>query len=139
MAGKKKIFFFLVAVIPHIFFAASFSGLAGIKGDFSSKSDTSGFNPQLNLSAFFSGQLDITSNFLVRSELSIQTSDVIETKLFSEKNAGEAIREQLTSILFCRTESVIFCKTVLEKIEILPDGHAELSLHHLPQKWYFQI
>ena len=62
-----------------------------------------------------------------------------QTKLFSEKNTGEAIREQLTSILFCRTESVIFCKTILDKIEILPDGHAELSLHHLPQKWYFQI
>lgn len=93
MAGKKKIFFFLVAVIPHIFFAASFSGLAGIKGDFSSKNDTSGFNPQLNLSAFFSGQLDITSNFLVRSELSIQTSDVIETKLFSETDATFCIDE----------------------------------------------
>ena len=51
----------------------------------------------------------------------------------------ESIREHLCSILFCRTESGIFCKSVLNKIEIMPEGRAELSLNHLPQKWYFQF
>lgn len=52
---------------------------------------------------------------------------------------NESIREHLCSILFCRTESGIFCKSVLNKIEIMPEGRAELSLNHLPQKWYFQF
>ena len=52
---------------------------------------------------------------------------------------NESIREHLHSFLSCRTESGIFCKSVLNKIEIMPEGRAELSLNHLPQKWYFQF
>lgn len=51
----------------------------------------------------------------------------------------ESIRENLRSFLSCSVKSEIFCKNVLNKIEIMPEGRAELSLNHLPQKWYFQF
>ena len=51
----------------------------------------------------------------------------------------ESIRENLRSFLSCRVKSEIFCKRVLNKLEIMPEGRAELSLNHLPQKWYFQF
>lgn len=67
--------------------AATFSGLAGLEGKMSSAEDSGFFDPVMSLTGFFQGQFNITQNFLFRTELSITTSDVIETKLTEDTEA----------------------------------------------------
>lgn len=74
-------------------FAATFSGFSGLKGDITPNPDYETFKPEMRLSAFFSGQLDFSPSFLIRTELSIQSGDIIETKLFQETDATFCIDE----------------------------------------------
>lgn len=65
-------------------YAASFSGYAGIKGDIQSDSSSSSFEPVLKIDAYFAGQLNLTQNLLFRTAMSIQTEDLIDSKITEE-------------------------------------------------------
>ena len=73
--------------------AATFSGFAGIKGDLESDKASDSFDPVMNLTGFFQGQLSLTQNLLFRSELTLKTEDVLETKLVDDTGAVFKISE----------------------------------------------
>lgn len=91
--GKKIFFILCVFFIGQAVFSAAFTGFSGIKGDYFSDSSSESFDPQLEISAFFSGQLDISPQFLIRTELSLKTNDIIETKLFEETESYFCVDE----------------------------------------------
>lgn len=87
--SNKKIISVLAAAVlfSALAPAATFSGLAGLEGKMSSAEDSDFFNPVMNLTGFFNGQFNLTQNLLFRTELSITTSDVIDTKLTEDTEA----------------------------------------------------
>ena len=62
----------------------SFSGYAGVKGDFYADPAQEDFDPAFALQGYFGGQLNIAPAFLLRLEFSIQTDDVTEQSPFSD-------------------------------------------------------
>ena len=95
------------------------------------------------LDAFLSDRISLEEMKMLNERCELQLKALKEqhcsTSGALSPGTKESIREHLHSFLSCRTESGIFCKSVLNKIEIMPEGRAELSLNHLPQKWYFQF
>ncbi|MBQ7160052.1 MAG: hypothetical protein IJS09_11615 [Treponema sp.] len=90
----RKIYAILVLLLctAALWAEVSFSGYAGIKGDFySSKQDT--FDSALCFQTYFAGQLNITKRFLIRTEFSMQTSDIAEKGPFVSTNASFCIDE----------------------------------------------
>lgn len=83
----------LLIICSGLSSAATFSGFAGIKGDIESDKTADHFDPVMNLTGFFQGQLSLTQNLLFRSELSLKTADVIETKLIDDTEAVFKINE----------------------------------------------
>ncbi|MBQ6781135.1 MAG: hypothetical protein IJP62_07850 [Treponema sp.] len=80
--------------MPVIIYAqASFSGYAGVKGDFFSNKDSDHFDPSLTAQTYFAGQLNFLKNFLVRGEFSIETEDIIATGPFTGTKAEFCIDE----------------------------------------------
>ncbi|MGP1458271.1 MAG: hypothetical protein ACTTKL_03045 [Treponema sp.] len=77
-----------------------FSGFAGAKADITSDKTSSGFDPRLNIQSFFSGQLTLSENILLRGEFSLRTADLIENSIFKSTAAEFQIDE--ISVLFRR-------------------------------------
>lgn len=75
-----------------------FSGFAGAKADTTSDKTSSGFDPRLYIQSFFSGQLTLSENILLRGEFSLQTADLIENSIFKATQAAFQIDE--LSLLF---------------------------------------
>ncbi len=73
--------------------ATAFSGYAGIKGDLKQNEDSGSCDPIMNIQAYFAGQLDFNPAFLLRTELSLQTADVIKNGLFEETDSKFCIDE----------------------------------------------
>lgn len=92
---NKKLFTSLLLFFTTLLFinAATFSGFAGIKGDLQSNTASDSFDPQMNLTGFFQGQLNLSQNLLFRTELSLITDDVIDTKLIEDTQATFKIDE----------------------------------------------
>ncbi len=82
------LFIFTVSVHSEVFF----SGYAGMKGDFYSSSNDS-FSPALRFQTYFAGQLNLTRNLLVRTEFSMQTSDIVDKGPFVSTDATFCIDE----------------------------------------------
>lgn len=94
MKIKRGIFSTLSAIIfSAAAFGASFSGSAGIKGNYLSDAGSENFSPILKLNGYFSGQLNLSSNMFLRSELSVKTADVLETKLVEDTESVFCIDE----------------------------------------------
>ena len=98
------------------------------------------------LDAFFSEQITLDEMKMLNKRCDRQLEDLKERldrvkqkAVLSEPGSWEVIQERLSSILYCRTESEPFVKEILEQIVIYPDKRAELILHHLPQRWWFQL
>ena len=70
-----------------------FSGFAGIMGNFSNDIETTKFAPELNGKMFFAGQFDFNGRFFIRSEISVNTEDIIETGIFENTGAQFKINE----------------------------------------------
>lgn len=70
-----------------------FSGFAGIMSNFSNDIETTSFAPELNGKMFFAGQFDFNGRFFIRSEMSVNTEDIIETGLFEKTGAQFKINE----------------------------------------------
>ena len=88
----------LCAVFAAIFSesaaAGSFSGFAGIKGDFSlANESSSAADPDLKLQTFFAGQFNFTDNLITRAEFSLSTGDLIENSIFSKTDSQFQIDE----------------------------------------------
>lgn len=71
---SKAIFLILS---PALFAETFFSGETGVSGNFSDKTSR-GFDPALNLNAYFAGQLTLSNAFSVRGEFSLLTGDMFE-------------------------------------------------------------
>lgn len=88
-------FFTFIFFATTFSFSASFSGYAGIKGDLESNSSSSNFSPALKLDGYFAGQLDFSQNLLFRTAMSIQTQDLIESKM-TEKTPAVFCLDELS-------------------------------------------
>ena len=84
--------FFLLICMP-LTAETTFTGYAGIKGDFDSDPAEDDFTPRLMLDTFFSGQLALSENFFIRGEFSIQTEDLFATSMFDKKESEFYIDE----------------------------------------------
>lgn len=90
----RKVFsiVFLLLCSAFLWAEISFSGYAGIKGDFfSSKEDS--FEPALCFQTYFAGQLNITKRLLLRTEFSMQTADIADKGPFVSTDATFCIDE----------------------------------------------
>lgn len=85
---KKTLISALYSLCTLCVFGASFSGNAGLKGELKSSADSSTFDPIMTLTGFFEGQFNINNNLFFKTEMSITTDDVIETKLTEKTNAS---------------------------------------------------
>lgn len=86
---KAIIFVLLFFIFASLTFAeSSFSGYAGVKGDFYSDPTEEDFDPALNIQGYFAGQLNITPSLLIRLEFSIETDDIIENGPFGDEGIG---------------------------------------------------
>lgn len=97
---KKKVVFAVLANFIYGFLYAEFffSGFSGAKLDFklydplaaqenadetnSSEVENETVNPNLEMSAFFSGQFNISNNIIIRTEFSVKTFDLISNSIF---------------------------------------------------------
>lgn len=79
--------------VSSLYASPFFSGFAGIKDDITSDSDSSSYDPEMTAQAFFACQLDFTKNLLVRTELSVQTEDILASGLFKDTDAVFCIDE----------------------------------------------
>lgn len=79
--------------VQNMYAAPFFSGYAGIKDDVTSDPDSSSFDPVMTAQAFFAGQIAFSPNFLVRTELSVQTADILKAGLFKDTDATFCIDE----------------------------------------------
>jgi hypothetical protein len=91
----KKISGILIIFTVFQFVSAApfFSGYTGIRTNLYSNSDSSTVDPELTTEAFFAGQLDFNNFFLLRTELSIQTEDILASGLFKNTDAVFCIDE----------------------------------------------
>ncbi len=74
-------------------FCASFSGNAGLRGDFYSAAESDYFDPLITLTGFFEGHFNIKKDLFLRTEMSIHTADIIETKMTEETDATFCVDE----------------------------------------------
>lgn len=72
-----------------------FSGYAGAKSDIYSNpaATDDDFDTQLQVQAYFAGQLNMTRSFLVRGEFSVQTEDIFSSGVFNDTEAVFCINE----------------------------------------------
>jgi hypothetical protein len=70
-----------------------FSGYAGIMGDITNDSSSTTFAPQMTTQAFFAGQFEFGGCFLLRSELSLKTDDILKNGLFKETDSKFKVNE----------------------------------------------
>lgn len=95
----KILFLSIILLIPCFKLSAElfFNGYTGAKGDFYSDPSTAdtkdGFDPLLEIQAYFAGQLNISKKLLVRSEFSIQSQDIFKSGLFNDTVAKFCINE----------------------------------------------
>lgn len=85
---KKTLISALYSLCTLCVFGASFSGNAGLKGELKSSADSGTFDTIMTLTGFFEGQFNINNNLFFKTEMSITTDDVIETKLTEKTNAS---------------------------------------------------
>ena len=97
---KQKTYFFLwccfFCCTSLIHTEIFFSGFTGAKGDFYSDpqtKDEKGFDPLLEVQAYFSGQLNISKKFMVRGEFSVQSEDIFGSGIFNDTEALFCINE----------------------------------------------
>lgn len=97
---KAKVFFVLIFnILLNLLFAeVAFSGFAGAKLDLDSNKESSNFDGELKIQSFFSGQLNLARNCILRGEFSLQTNDIIDNSVFKETPATFKIDE--LSLLF---------------------------------------
>lgn len=94
---KNKCFIF--SLIFCVFVAADisadvfFSGFAGAKADLSSDPQSSGFDPDLKVQSFFSGQFNISENVITHMEFSLGTANLLEDSIFTKTDAQFQVDE----------------------------------------------
>ncbi|MBE6353424.1 hypothetical protein [Treponema sp.] len=68
-----------------------FNGYAGLLGNMTGKKDADSYDPDIDIEAFFSGQLDFSGKFLARGEFYISSEDLLQNDLFEETTQNNAI------------------------------------------------
>ena len=95
------------------------------------------------LDAFFSKNITLDEMQMLNKRYDRQIENLKErldrAKETSDPGTKAAIQERLSSVLSCQAESELLYKEILDKIVIYPEKRAELSLHYLPQRWWFQV
>lgn len=81
---SRKIIIILFALFSASIYAASFSGMVGVRGDFFGDPIYSDFDGNLVLKTYFAGSLAIVPNLFLRAEVSVATSDIIDESFFNE-------------------------------------------------------
>ncbi|MCQ2592559.1 MAG: hypothetical protein MJ188_07205 [Treponema sp.] len=84
---------FLLLIATNTFGATFFSGFTGGKINYSSNIESEKYDPDLKLQAFFQGQFNFSENSWSHIELSIDTSDLLNEKLFHSTPADFSIDE----------------------------------------------
>lgn len=93
---KAKLFLsilFLIMFCANLNALTSFTGFAGGKLDYQAEESDSKYNPDLNLSVFFSGQFSFSENLWSHLEFSIKTEDLLNQSLFSSTMAAFQVDE----------------------------------------------
>lgn len=67
-----------------IIWAASFSSVMGVRGDFFGDPAYNDFDPNLTLKTYFAGSLNIVRNLILRAEISVATNDIIDESFFNK-------------------------------------------------------
>lgn len=68
-----------------------FTGYAGLLGNLTAKSSKDSYDPDIDVEAFFSGQLDFSGKFLARGEFYISSEDLLQNDLFEESDENNAV------------------------------------------------
>lgn len=85
MTRKKTLISILIAgfiFISNITATSFFSGYAGGKLNYSANTESTSYDPELKLQAFFAGQFNFSQNIWSHMEFSIDTEDFISESLF---------------------------------------------------------
>lgn len=92
------------------------------------------------MDSYFSGEITQAEMATMKEKYTWQITD-LQTRIAlarqqkQENRDPEALKTALTSaiwdILTGNAESVVFCKTVVERLTVFPDRHMELKLNHL--------
>lgn len=92
---KKNILIFLILLgsIFSLHAEVFFSGLSGAKFDFSSDPESSGFDPDLKVQSFFSGQFNLSENVITHMEFSLGTANLLEDSIFRKTPADFQVDE----------------------------------------------
>ncbi len=100
MFGKIKTICLLAVLLSASNLSAGsvFSGFAGAKIGFSSDKEADGFDPDLMVQSFFSGQFSFSENIIAHTEFSLRTSDLIANSIFKKTPAEFQLDE--VSLIF---------------------------------------
>lgn len=103
LIAKKSKSLPLIKALPLIAFllfvtiktagATSFSGFVGANLDLLSNQDSDSFDGQLKIQSFFSGELNIINNLILRAECFVATNDLIDNAIFNEAPATFKLNE----------------------------------------------
>ncbi|MCR5285477.1 MAG: hypothetical protein K6D95_07755 [Treponema sp.] len=94
-AGKflTGLLVFLTLTISSGYSSSFFTGYAGGMLNLGADSSASQYNPELDLTAFFSGQFSYSENFWSHLEFSIETEDLFDQSLFSKTDSAFQVDE----------------------------------------------
>ncbi|MCR5218805.1 hypothetical protein [Treponema sp.] len=91
---KKLLSILVAAAVTFNAFALDmpfFNGYAGLLGNMTGKSSSDSYDPDIDIEAFFSGQLDFGGKFLARGEFYISSEDLLQNDLFEESEVNNAV------------------------------------------------
>ena len=102
----KKIFLIaaVLSLTTGLFAQAAFSGYSGGKLNYASNPNTTEYDPDLSLQAFFQGQFNFSQNMWGHLEFSIDTQDFLGKELFHKTPAFFKI-DELSLIFKSQTEA----------------------------------
>ncbi|MBR1640371.1 MAG: hypothetical protein IJ688_13385 [Treponema sp.] len=93
MFKKKHLIFAALLAASSLYASTFFSGYAGGKLNFSGNSESSQYDPDLTMQAFFAGQFNFSQNSWAHLEFSVDTQDLLTESIFEKTNAGFQIDE----------------------------------------------
>lgn len=94
------------------------------------------------LDAFFAKEITKEEMLMMKERYDRQLTDLhrrLDALPVPQQTHDEAIRKQVAAIVSCQTDSRIFYKLLLDNMLVRPDGHVDVFLNFLPQKWTFRL